>query len=77
MTHSSAKWTAVLLAAALWCGVGRAGAEPRPYKVRFLQVPERGLKKEMIARSEAVELRDRPPPNDEMLLARGERDRAG
>lgn len=67
----------MLLAAALWCGVGRAGAEPRPYRVRFLQVPERGLKKEMNARSEAVELRDRPPPNDEMLLARGERDRAG
>ncbi len=77
MAHSSAKWPVLLLVAGLWSGGGYAEAGVSPYKVRFLHVPERALKRDMIDRSEAVELRDRPPPNDEMLLVRGERDRAG
>lgn len=76
MRQTSAKWIRVGVTG-LWLAlVGAALAERAPYRVRFLHVPERGLRSALEEVSEAAELRDQPPPTDALLLARGERDRA-
>ena len=75
MLQTSAKWMlgwglCLFLATGLAVHAGSPG-----YRVRMLHVPERGLKGLLEDESEAVELRDQPPPTDALLLARGERDR--
>ena len=74
MRQTSAKWMMGAMLAGLLLG-SSARAERTPYQVRFLHVPERSLKAALEDASEAVELRDQPPPTADLLLLRGERDR--
>lgn len=73
--QTSAKWMIGVVVAGLWLGPV-ARAERAPYRVRFLHVPERGMKAALADASEAWELRNQPPPTADLLLVRGERDRA-
>ncbi len=76
MPQTSAKWILVGLFGLLSAAWGPAWAgDPPGYRVRFQEVPERSLKAALKAVSEAVELREQPPPTAALLLARGERDR--
>lgn len=72
-SQTSAKWSSFCLF--LLFAISPVSAELLPYKVRFLHIPERGMRGELEEHSESQELRAQPPPTEALLLARGERDR--
>ncbi len=75
MTQTSAKWIRVSVLGLLLAASPRWVEAAASYRVRFLHVPERSLRAELSEVSEALELREQPPPTEMLLLARGERDR--
>lgn len=56
------------------CATSSRADDPPEYRVRFADVPERGLQRTLRAHSETYALRDRPPATDGLLLWRAQQD---